>query len=103
MMERNKLFKLMEENPDLPIVFCCSSDEIDNGYSWMFYESFSADICDIYKTDDRIFDCNVDITEYYEDLYENEFENLSKEEFNKRIKELVDNTPHYTAIRVFCS
>lgn len=103
MKSEEKLFNLMKEHPDLPIVFCCSSDEVCDEYSWTFYEEFSVDICDIYKTDDRIFDCNIDITEYYEDLYEDEFENLSDEEFNKKIKELVDNIPHYVAIRVLCS
>ena len=103
MNSRDELFKLMQENPDLPIVFCCSSDEICDDYCWMFYKEFSCDIVNIYETEEQIFDCDIDITEYYQDLYEDEYSDLSDEEFNKKIHELVENTPHYKAIRIFCS
>lgn len=103
MTSREKLFKLMQENPDLPIVFCCSTDEMDDSYSSMFYSDFSCDLVTIYRTEDKVFDHIVDITEYYEDLYEDEYEDLSKEEFDKKIKELVEDTFQYKAIRIYCS
>ena len=103
MNNRDKLFKLMQENPDLPIVFCCSSDELDDAYSWMFYRGFSCDIVNIYEIEDRIFDNDIDLEEYYQDLYEDEYKDLSNEEFDKKIKKIVENTPHYKAIRIFCS
>lgn len=104
MNNREKLLKLMQENPDLPLVFCCSTDEMDDSYSSMFYRDFSCDLVTIYETEeDGIFDHIIDITEHYEYLYEDEYEDLSQEEFDKKIKELVDNTPHYQAIRIYCS
>lgn len=103
MTSQEKLFKLMQENPDLPIVFCCSTDEMDDGYSYMFYNDFSCDLVTIYRTENEVFDHIIDIEEYYQDLYEDEYEDLSKEEFDKKIKELVDNTFQYKAIRIYCS
>lgn len=100
MSSREKLLKLMQENPDLPVVFACSSDELGE-YCWTFYENFSCEIVDIYKTEEYIYDDVIDVTEYYQDLYGND-EELSDEEWDKKIQELVDETPHYKAIRVFC-
>ena len=101
MNNREKLFKLMQENPELPLVFNCATDEMDDSYSYMFYEDFGCDIVTIYKTNEQIFDYIVDITEYYEDMYDDE--DLSEEEFNKKIKQLVDNTEQYKAIRIYCN
>lgn len=104
MTNKEKLFKLMQENPDLPIVFCCSTDEIDDSYSSMFYKDFFCDLVTIYETEeDGIFDHITEITEHYEYLYEDEYEDLSKEEFDKKIKELVEDTFQYKAIRIYCS
>lgn len=104
MNEKEKLIKLIQENPELPIVFNCSTDEMDDSYSYMFYENFICDVKTIYKTkDDGVYDHIVDISDYYASMYEAELENLSDEEFDKKIKELVDNTEQYKAILVSCS
>lgn len=102
LINRDKLFKLMKDNPELPIVFYCSSDElIDDNYR-TFYNNFNCEICDIYETDEIIFDNKIDITEYYEDLY-CDYEGLSDKEFDKKIQKLVEKTPHYKAIAVYCN
>lgn len=97
--EINELRKLIIENPTMPIVFCCSSDELEDGYM-TFYEDFSCEIVTIYQTEEKVFDHIVDITEYYEEMYSDE--DLSQEKFNKKVQEAVENTPQYKAIRVFC-
>ena len=102
MNNRDKLFKLMQENPDLPIVFSCSTEEMSDDYAYMFYEDFSCDVVTIYKTDETIYDDEDDIKEYYEYIYEDEYEGLSDEEFNANIQDLINNTEHYKAIRIYC-
>lgn len=89
--EINELRKLIIENPTLPIVFCCSSDELGD-YSWTFYKDFSCEIVTIYETEERVFDHIIDIEEYYQEIYETE------EDVENAIKE----TTQYKAIRVFC-
>lgn len=86
-----ELRELIIENPTLPIVFCCGTDELED-YYLTFYENFSCEIVTIYKTDERIFDHIIDITEYYQEIYETD------EEVEKAIEETVQ----YKAIRVIC-
>lgn len=97
--EIEKLRRLIIENPSLPIVFCCSSDELTD-YSWTFYRDFSCKIVTIYETDEKVFDHIIDITEYYQDIYD--YEDMTKEEFDKKVQEEVENTTQYKAIRIFC-
>ena len=101
MSSRDKLFKLMQENPNLPLVFCCDSDELGE-YAWTFYEDFGCDIVTIYKTEEQIYDHIIDIEEYYQDLYEDEYKDLSDKEFNKKIQDLIEHTEQYKAIRIYC-
>ena len=89
-----KIKRLILENPTLPIVFCCSTDEILDEYCMTFFEDFSCDIVTIYKIDEYIFDHIIDIEEYYQDLYE--------DETDEEIKERINNTTQYKAIRVYC-
>lgn len=90
--EENKLKELIIENPTLPIVFCCSSDELEDGYL-TFYKDFSCDIVTIYEiNDEKVFDHIIDVEEYYQDIYE------SDEDIQKAIEETIQ----YKAIRVYC-
>ena len=102
MNSRDKLFKLMQENPDLPLVFNCSTDEMCDDYAYMFYEDFGCDVVTIYKTDEQIYDDITDIREYYEYIYEDEYEGLSDEEFDTKIQDLINHTEQYKAIRIYC-
>lgn len=90
----NKMRKLILENPTLPIVFCCSTDELTDDYYMTFFEGFSCDIVTIYKTDEMIFDHRIDIEEYYQDMYE--------DATDEQIEEYINNTVQYKAIRVYC-
>lgn len=95
MNEEELLKRLIIENPKLPIVFMCSADDLNGGYYCTFFENFTSKICTIYKTDERIFDDEIDITEYYEDMYED----LTDEQ----IKKLVEDTEQYKAIEIYCN
>lgn len=98
--EMEKLRKLILENPLLPIVFCCSSDELTDDYSYIFYKDFSCEIATIYETDEKVFDHIIDITEYYQDIYD--YEDITKKEFDKKVQEAVEDTIQYKAIRIYC-
>ena len=102
MNNREKLFKLMQENPELPLVFNCSTDELCEDYDYMFYEDFNCNITTIYKTEEQIYDNEDDIREYYEYIYEDEYEDLSDEEFNANIQDLIDHTEQYKALNIYC-
>lgn len=87
-----ELEKLMKENPTLPLVFSCSSDELEEGYI-TFYKNFTCKVVTIYETEERVFDNTIDIYEYYEGIYENEDE----------IVKAIEETVQYKAIMVYCN
>lgn len=90
----DKIRRLILENPTLPIVFFCSTDEILDEYYMTVFEDFSCDVVTIYKTDEMVFDHEIDIEEYYQDIYE--------DATDEEIKERINNTTQYKAIRVYC-
>lgn len=92
MSKADELRKLIQENPDLPLVFCCGTDELEDGYL-TFYEDFSCDVVTIYKTDEKVFDHIIDIEEYYQELYETD----------EDIQKAIQKTPQYKAIRIICN
>ena len=59
-----------------------------------FFEDFSCDVVNIYKTEEMVFDHIIDIEEYYQDIYE--------DATDEEIKERINNTTQYKAIRVYC-
>lgn len=88
---KEELRKLINENPELPIVFCCGSDELEEGYL-TFYENFNCEIVTIYKTEEKVFDHIIDITEHYQEIYDTEEE----------IQQAINETIQYKAIRIVC-
>lgn len=86
-----ELRKMMSENPNLPVVFCCGTDELED-YYLTFYENFRCELVRIYKTDERVFDSIIDVTEYYQEIYETDEE----------VERAIEATEQYDAILVIC-
>lgn len=106
-MKNNKeeLVKLIQENPNLPLVFMVNNDEIAGDYGSTVMEEFTAYKSEVYKYErwgNLCFsDDKSEVEEYYADeLCEQEgFKNLFNEEFDKAIENYVDeNIEHYEAI-----
>ncbi len=110
-MEKNnkeELVKLINENPQLPLVFMISNDEVAGDYGSTVYENFTAYKSEVYKYErygDLIFsDDERVVIEYYCDYFtdDEKYKNLSNEEYEKEIKNYVnDNIEHYQAIVIF--
>lgn len=109
-MEKNnkeKLVELINENPQLPLVFMMSNDEVAGDYGSTVMETFYTYISEVYKYEaygDLVFsDDERDVIEYYCDYFadKEEYKDLSDKEYGKVIKNYVnDNVEHYKAIVV---
>lgn len=107
-MEKNnkeELIKLIQENPQLLLVFMISNDEVAGDYGSTVYEEFTAHKSEVYKYKrygDLIFsDDERDVIEYYMDYFadEEQYSKLTDEEYEKVIKDYVnENVEHYEAI-----
>lgn len=96
-----KLKKLIQENPELPLVFNVYTDNIDTDYSCIVFEGCTCKIETVYFTDDRSYDDFDDILDDFmcnlED--EDEFKDLSDEDYEEAVKKYIEkNVRHYKAI-----
>ena len=102
--DNEELRKLIQENPNLPLVFNIYTDNIDTDYCCQVFEgTVSCKVETVYFTDDRSYD---DFDEILDDLMcdlsdEDEYKDLSDEEYEEAIKKYIeDNIRHYKAIVV---
>lgn len=101
---KEKLLKLIEENPNLPVVFFAANDDFCPDYGSTVFENFSCYKAIIWIDDDydrTYYDDFEEIVEIYSDrLYDDDrFKNLFNEEYEKAIEEYVKETvEHYEAI-----
>lgn len=111
-MKNNKeeLVKLIQENPELPLVFMISNDEVAGDYGSTVYEEFTAYKSEVYRYErfgDLVFsDDRDEIVEYYsEELAEKEeYKNLIEEKYTEAIEKYVDeNIEFYEAIVIYAS
>lgn len=108
MNKTEELVKLIQENPNLPLVFMMSNDEVAGDYGCTVMEDFHAYKSEVYKYErcgDLVFSDDKDeVVEYYsEELAEKEeYKDLVKEKYTEAIEEYVDkNIEHYEAIVVY--
>ena len=102
-METKELLKLIQENPDLPVVFMVDGSELIDPYEYRytFVERYGAEVETIWIYQGTYYNHIVDITEAVEEdvLNEEGNENLSDEEFDKAVKKYIEeNVEHYKAI-----
>lgn len=105
---KEELIKLIQENPNLPLVFMMSNDEVAGDYGCTVMEEFGAYKSEVYKYErwgDLVFSDDVDeVIEYYCDTLadEEKYEELTQEEYEQEIKKYVEeNIEHYEAIVLY--
>lgn len=110
MSKADELVKLIQENPNLRLVFMMSNDEVAGDYGCTVMEDFTAYVSEVYKYErwgDLVFsDDEGEVVEYYmEELAEDEkYIYLSQEEYEEVIKNYVrHNVEHYKAIVIYAS
>ena len=111
-MENNKkeLIKLIQENPDLPLVFLMNNEEVASDYGCTVMEDFRVDIREVYKYEyfgDLVWsDDKYDVKDYFRDiLADNErFKDLQDPQYDDAIEEYIDTeVEHYKAIIISVS
>lgn len=107
---KEELIKLIQENPNLKLVFMMSNDEVAGDYGCTVMEDFRAYKSEVYKYErwgDLVFSDDKDeVVEYYfEELAEKEeYKDLVEEKYTEAIEEYVDkNIEHYEAIVIYVS
>ena len=99
--QTKELLKLIQENPDLPIVFMVDGSVVFDPYEYRytFVESYGASVETIWKYQDGYYDHIVDITEAVENDLIDQYEDLSDEEFDKVVEKYIEeNVERYKAI-----
>ena len=102
---KEKLVKLIQENPKLPLIFMISNDEVAGDYGSTVYEEFTvykSMICKYERFGDLVFsDDGDEVAEYFCDYFSDEekYKELEQEEYEKEIKKYIEeNIEHYEAI-----
>ena len=98
--DSDELKKLIEENPELPIVVLAGEDATDGDHSWMYCSciSFSVDEildCDYLDYEDTVFTDRDRLEEKVtDDLYE-EYSEKSEEEYESAVKKKLQELEPY--------
>ncbi len=100
-IDNEQLRKLIQENPELPLVFYVSNDNICEDYGMTVFEGCNCKIGTVYMNDVRTYDDLDDILDYYIDYFskEEQYKEMSAEEYGKAIAVYInENVRHYKAI-----
>ena len=103
-IDNEELRKMIQEYPDLPLVFMVNNDEICFDYGCTVFEGCRCKIGTVYIDDDQTYDCVEDAIETYSDIYcdDEKYEDLNDKDFYEAMKEYVnENIRHYEAIIVY--
>ena len=109
MSSKEDLNKLIQDNPNLPLVFMTNNFDMNVDYGYSVYKEYSCYISEVYCIEDdckRLFYDDVDeVQEIFEDKMcdEDEYKDLSDEDFKRNVKTYIEeNIEHYKAIVVYC-
>lgn len=103
---KEELVKLIQENPNLPLVFFAYNDDFIPDYGGTVFEKYYCYIAEIYideQGDNTYYDDIDDVLELWRDRLcdEDEYKDLSDEEYNKEIEKYIEeHVVHYEAIVV---
>ena len=107
MFEKNnkeELIKLINENPDLPVVFFASNNEFCYEYGGTVFRDFYCYKATVYCVAEEVYyEDEEEVIEIYANRLcdEVDYKDLYNEEFEKAIKDYVEqNVEHYDAIVV---
>ena len=103
--QTKELVKLIQENPELPLVFMVDGEEIVDPYEYGYtlIKKYRVSVQTIWIYQDHYYNHIIDITEAVEEdlCDEEEYENLSNEEFNEVVEKYIEeNVEHYKAIAI---
>ena len=100
--QTKELLKLIQENPELPLVFLVYGEDLADDYEYRYtmIEDYRASVETIWIYQGTYYNHIVDITEAVEeDLWDEEYEKISSEEFDKIVEKYIEeNVEHYKAI-----
>lgn len=107
-MEKNnkeELIKLIQENPQLPLVFFAYCDDFCPDYGGTVFNTYYCYTATIYidDSDNTYYDNVDDVIELWRDRLcdEDNYKDLSDEEYDKAVEKYVEeNVTHYEAIVV---
>lgn len=107
---KENLIKLMQENPDLPVVFMVYTDYIDTDYSTILLKDFRAYKCVLYEYNrfgDLVYtDDKREVVEYFVDYFadEDQYKDVPQDTYEKIIEKYVDEQIlNYPAIAIYVS
>lgn len=101
--DKKKLLEIIEENPDLPIVYIVSNDDLAYGYDSTILFNSRFYISDVWLnniTDEYMDDYN-SVLEWYMDYFadNDEYTKLNDDEYEKVIDNYIEeNVDHFKAI-----
>lgn len=102
--QTKELLKLLQENPELPLVFMVYGDELVDicEYRYTMFKDYHASVETIWIYQDHYYTDKGDVKEVVEeDLYDDEYENLSNEEFDKAVEKYIEeNVESFEAIAI---
>ena len=102
----DELKKLIQENPDLPIVVLAGEDACGGGYSycWTYCCNVSFHLdeildCEFYDYDDTVFTDRDRLEEYIGDMLYDEYHDKPEEEYDEAIKnKLAELEPYWKKV-----
>lgn len=101
MKDNEELRKLIESNPDLPLVFLVNSENVFGDYYYTVFQYSKCYVSEVYFDDEHYTDDVEDMIDDYRDRLadEEEYKDLSEDEFDKAVEKYVnENIEHYKAI-----
>lgn len=103
MKDNEELRKLIESNPNLPLVFIVPTENIDYDYTSYVFQYSSCYVSEVYFDDEHYTDDVEDMIDNYRDRLADEegYKDLSDDEYDKAVEKYVnENIEHYKAIVV---
>ena len=99
--DNEELRKLIEENPDLPLVFYVTNDDLCDDYYTTVFEDSRCKVGELYFDDEITYEGLDDVVDEYRDRLcdEEEYKDLSDDDYDKAVEKFViENIRHYKAI-----
>lgn len=104
---KDKLLKLIKENPNLDVVVMASTDDLIDEYGYLLLEKIKVEITDIYNSpyDEYIYFDKDDVVEKLKEyLADNkEYADMSDEEYDKMCEEKAKDYYYKKAIVIWAS
>lgn len=109
MNSTEELNKLIQDNPNLPLVFMTNNFDMNVDYAYSVFKNYKCYISELYCIEDDceklFYDDADEVQEIFEDKMcdEDEYKDLSDEDFKRKVKDYIEeNIEHYKAIVVYC-